>query len=214
MIPRLSPQFSGLINLNSHDLEAVTMMIEFLYTGSYNTVDISPNFSLHIHSQVHGLALEFQIQGLVILSATNFSNSLRRVRDLEVYFQSIRDVYSLPVIRDEPSPPPDAQNQPDYHPPACHLRAEVIDAAFTELSKILSAPPVLARFQEICTEVPQFHADFLNILLEMKLETENCKGEDGQESQPLCESCGPREERYEIEVRCRGCGKECLYSFH
>jgi hypothetical protein len=49
------------------------------------------------------------------------------------------------------------------------LRAEVVDAALTELSKIISAPPVLARFQEICTEVPQFHADFLNILLEMKL---------------------------------------------
>jgi len=214
MIPRLSSQFSGLINLNSHDLEAVTKMTEFLYTGSYNTVDISPTFSLHTHTRVYGLALKYQIQGLVILSATNFSNALRRVCDLEVYFQSIREVYSLPAIRDEPSPLPDAQNQPDYHPPAHHLRAEVIDAAFTDLSKILSAPPVLASFQEICTEVPQFHADFLNILLEMKLETENCKGGDGQESQPLCESCGPREEEYKIEVQCRGCGKECLYSFY
>jgi hypothetical protein len=216
LIHRLSPQFSGLINLTSHNLEAVTKMIEFLYTGSYNTVDISPTYSLHTHTQVHGLAVKYQIYGLVILSATNFASALRHVRDLEVYFQSVRDVYSLPVVQDPPYPSLDAQNQPGNHPPGHHLRAEVIDAALVELSKILASPLVLARFQEICTEVPQFHADFLNVMLEMKIETENALG-DGEKDggmQPLCDSCGPREEGYEIELRCSGCGKECLHSFH
>ncbi len=208
-MPRLSPQFSGLINLSGHDVETVTKMIEFLYTGSYNTIDTSPAFSLHTHTRVYGLALKYQVQGLVTLSATNFAISLRRVRDLEVYFQSIRDVYSLHAIQDEPSAPPNAQNQPGSPSLAHHLRAEVIDAALTEMSKIMSSPPVLTRFQEICTEVPQFHTDFLNMLMEMKDDAEN-----GEEPRPLCESCGPREEWYEIEVRCRGCGKECLYEFH
>jgi hypothetical protein len=205
-IPGLSPQFSGLINLNGYDLEAVTKMIEFLYTGSYIKAATSPTFSLHMQTKVYGLALKYQIQGLITLSAENFAASLRCISVLEVYFQSIRDVYNLPAIKDMASPPPDA---PDSRPPANHLRAEVIDAALTELSIILSSPPVLARFQEICSEVPQFHADFLNVLMEMKEETEN-----GEMKQPLCESCGPREEGYEIEVRCRGCGKECLYGFH
>lgn len=206
MAPRLSHQFSGIINLTLHDVEAVTKMIEFFYTGSYNTRDTSPTFSLHTHTHIYGLALKYHIRALACLSAECFAASLRRVGDLEVYFQSIRDVYNLPTIKDESSPPRDAA---DSRPPANHLRTEVVDAALTELSKILSSPPVLSRFQEICNEVPQFHADFLSILMEMKDEKENLDG-----SQPLCNSCGPREEGYEIEVTCRSCGKGCLFGFH
>lgn len=216
MIPRLSPQFSGLINLNAHDLEAVTKMIEFLYTGGYSTVDTSPTFSLHTHAKIHALASQYQILGLVALSAEKFAAALRRVHDLEVYFQSIRDVYSSPLTetssQSQQQSAASAELQSTNHSHA--LRVEVVDAALVELSKILSSPLVMVRFQEICTEVPQFHADFLTSLLETKIKLGNLMEEgevDGADL--LCDSCGPREEGYEIEVRCRGCGKECLYGF-
>lgn len=217
LLKRLSPQFSGLINLNSHDLEAVTKMIEFLYTGTYNTVDTSPTFSLYMHAKVYSLASKYQIVSLVALSAAKFAAALRRVSDLEVYFQSIRDVYNIPLTE----PPSQSQQQPpaSLEPQSSSnshaLRAEVVEAALVELSKILSSPLVMARFQEICIEVPQFHADFLTALLETKIEMGSLmEAGELEGAEPLCDRCGPREEGYEIEVKCKGCGRECLYGFH
>jgi hypothetical protein len=192
-------------------------MIEFLYTGSYNTTDTSPTFSLHTHTKVHSLASKYQIASLVALSATNFAAALRRVSDLEVYFQSIRDVYDLPLSET----PSQSQQQPAASP-ECRssyrnhaIRTEVVEAALVELGKILSSPLVMARFQEICTEVPQFHADFLTAMLEAKIELGNLMEQaEAEGAESLCDSCGPSEEGYEIEVKCRGCGKECLYGFH
>jgi hypothetical protein len=192
-------------------------MIEFFYTGTYNTIDTSPTFSLHTHTKVHSLALKYQIVSLIALSATKFASALHRVYDLEVYFQSIRDVYDLPLTETpsqgqrRPAVSPDPQRNSHSYA----LRAEVVDAALVELSKILSSPLVMARFQEICTEVTQFHSDFLTALLETKIELRNLTEEAEVEgAEPLCDSCGPREEGYEIEVRCRECGKQCLYCFH
>ena len=204
-MPRLSVQFSGLINLNEHDSEAVMKMVEFLYTGSYSTIETSPTFSIHTHMKVYSLGLRYQIQGLVALSLKKFATSLSRVSDLEVYFQSLRDVYNLPAIKQEVFSDRDA---PDDTASANHICAEIIGTALTELSKILSSPPVLARFQEICSEVPQFHADFLTALMEMNMDAEN-----EENIPPLCRICGPSGEGYEIEVTCELCGNLCQHVF-
>lgn len=184
-------------------------MIEFLYTGSYITIDAAPSFSIFIHTKVHGLALKYNIHGLITFSATRFSAALRHVSNLEVYFQSIHEVYNQPF----PSMNLQEQSQNKQQP----LRTEVVDAALVELKNILSAPAVLVRFQQICTEVPQFHADFLNSLLESKVEADNSTGSgrgEGGETSSLCENCGPSEDGYEVEVQCTGCGMNCLYAFH
>lgn len=141
-------------------------MIEFLYTGTYTSIDTGPSFSLFIHTKMHGIGLKYNIHTLVNFSAINFARALRRVRDLEVYFQSICEVYSQPLAyphvrnRDQlsiPTAPPELQGNNHGH----ELRAEVIEAALVELGKILSSPPVMARFLQVCTSIPQFHADFL-----------------------------------------------------
>jgi hypothetical protein len=199
-------------------------MIEFLYTSTYSTIDVGPSFSLFVHIKIHSLALKYGIRALTILAATKFSSALCQVSDLEVYFQSIREVYSqsLPTITakeeaqngQQPTPSAGSQITLDYsHSYA--LRAEVVDAALVELGNILSSPPVLTRFHQICATVPQFHADFLVAMLESKLKIENALESviGNGEAEPLCDSCGPRDEGYEILIKCEGCGKNYSHTF-
>ena len=176
------------------DHEAVVSMMEYLYSTTYSTIDKEPDFSLAHHAGVFHLAISLNIPGLLTFSAKCFEVSLiSRVKDLNVYFQSVKWVY--------------AATTPE-HP---ELRQILVNAAVTEMPKLLLAPADRSRFLELTSTVKDFQADIYIHL--MQTSAENAPG-----YAVLCEECGPRadddDHGYLISMDCSGCGKEKTLEFH
>jgi hypothetical protein len=71
------------------------MMVEYFHSLNYLASDEPPHFSLHLHTIVHAIAAKYKIAALEALAVTKFSERMSKLSDLEVYFRSIIDVYSL-----------------------------------------------------------------------------------------------------------------------
>jgi len=165
-------------------------MMEYFYTSTYLNVEEAPTFGLHTHSRVHAIAVKYNIGPLEVLAATKFAKSMNRVRDLEVYFTAVNEVYSFT--------PPENRG----------LRNVVISAAIVEMSKMLAEPRVKARLLEVMNKVTQFQGDVLQAMMDVR-----SMDEDMPLCDLLCQDCGPNVEGYEVEVQCRGCGQLRMYDF-
>jgi hypothetical protein len=191
MIEALPPTVS-LLYLDDYDHEAVCSMMEYLYSTNYNTTDHEPDFSLPHHIKVFSLSAQLSISGLEQLAAKKFASTLiTHVKDLDVYFSSVKDIYSVTT--------------PDH--PA--LRLVVVDAAVTELRNLVHE----SRFLDLTGTVKDFQADIYLFLMNhlsrpVNTETEFLFAE-------LCGECGPRDsdDGYEVTTECKGCGKEKTLEF-
>jgi hypothetical protein len=169
-------------------------MIEYLYSTNYTTIDHEPDFSLPHHIKVFCLAVQLSISGLEELAARKFRYNLHAyVKDLDVYFSSVKDIYSLTTLE---------------HPA---LRLVVIDAAVTEMRNLLQEP-TRSRFLDVTSAVKNFQAEIYMFLIEhlsRPMDTELVFAE-------LCDECGPRPEDdgYEVITECKNCGKEKLLEFY
>jgi hypothetical protein len=132
------------------------------------------------------LAVQLSISGLEELAAKKFGFTLiTHVKDLNVYFASVKDIYSV-TTADHPA-----------------LRHVVVQAAVTELRNLLHEP----RFFDATSSVKDFQADIYLFLMNyparpVQTETEYVFAE-------LCDECGPRadDDGYEVSTECKGCGK-------
>lgn len=192
MVEALPPTVS-ILYLNDYDNEAVSSMMEYLYSTDYNTTDHEPDFSLPHHIKVFCLAVQLSIPGLEELAARKFRFTLiTHVKDLDVYFKSVNDIYSLTTPQ---------------HP---GLRLIVIEAAVTELRNLVDE----SRFIELTSTVKDFQADIYLFLMNhppraIRMETEYVFAE-------LCDECGPRadDDGYEVTTECKGCGKTKTLEFY
>ncbi|KAH8595016.1 hypothetical protein B0O99DRAFT_169277 [Bisporella sp. PMI_857] len=172
------------LNLTTHDSDAVVLMMEYLYTGTYTTPSQPPDFSLKTHISVFVLASTLSITGLQSLSAQLFTLSLSSVSDLEVYFQSVRQIYAVTSC-DNPQ-----------------LRLAVVEAAVLEIRSLVGQENVRRAFLEVTSEVGEFQTDIYTYLVDnptrgVEIETE---------SLVLCEECGPQSSGYSYTRTCKGCG--------
>jgi hypothetical protein len=165
------------------------MMVEYLYSSDYPASGEPPHFCLQLHTMVYAIAAKYNIATLGALAVRKFTEGLNKLSNLDVFFSSIIDVYSL-------TPP---QNR--------DLRDSVTVAASMELKMMLKEPRVKARLGEITALVPDFNLDLLQMLLDENAEMNAKKNH-------LCGVCGPFKEPYEVEVECRGCGKLNVYELH
>jgi hypothetical protein len=165
-------------------------MMEYLYTSTYTHHPHPPTFSLPLHTQLYILSSKFQIHGLQTLSCTLFTHHLNNhVSNLEVYFTSVRSIY--------------AHTSPENP----GLRIAVVEAAVSEMRKLLGDDDVRNRFFEVMTDTPDFMTDVMTLLVEHP--------ERPVLMQELCEECGPRGEGegYEVTVSCKTCGKDRTVEF-
>lgn len=169
--------------------------MEYLYSTNYNTIDHEPDFSLPHHIKVFCLAVQLSISGLEELSAAKFRNNLHtHVKDLDVYFSSIEEIYFVTTVE---------------HPA---LRLVVIEAAVTEMRNLLQEP-TRSRFLDVTSAVKDFQAEVLLFLMQhpsrpVGVDVEYVFAE-------LCDECGPRAEDdgYEVTTECKACGKEKTLEF-
>ncbi len=167
--------------------------MEYLYSTNYATIDHEPDFSLPHHIKVFCLAVKLSISGLEELSTTKFRYNLHtQVKDLDVYFSSIKEIYSL-TTADHPA-----------------LRLVVIEAAVTEMRNLLQEP-TRSRFLDVTSRVKDFQAEVIMFLMQhpsRPVDVEYVFAE-------LCDECGPRadDDGYEVTTECKGCGKEKTLEF-
>lgn len=111
---------------------------------------------------------------------------------MNVYFASITHIYSTTT--------------PTY--PA--LRLAVIEAAVTEINQLLSDPTTQGNFLGLLAKTPDFQTDILRFLVN------NPERPVHVMMQQLCEDCGPvtEENKYGVEQKCSGCGKEKSLEFY
>lgn len=74
----------------------------------------------------------------------------------------------------------------------------------------LLAGPACNRFLQIMSDIPDFQAGIMLMLLRNPLRPYEML------VQELCEECGPRNENdtYEVTEECKGCGKEKTLEFY
>jgi hypothetical protein len=183
----------SLLHLDEYDHESVCSMMDYLYSTDYITTDHEPDFSLPHHVKVFRLAVQLSIFGLEELAARKFASTLlHKVKDLEIYFTSVKDIYTSTTF-DHPA-----------------LRLIVVEAAVTEIRNLVKEP----RFLDLTSSVKDFQADIYLFLLNppprvVQVEPQYVFAE-------LCDECGPRDENdgYEVETECKGCGKLKSLAFY
>lgn len=170
--------------------------MEYFYRGDYNNGDADEglDFSLRIHARSHRIAVMFDIPGLEQLAVTKFTTILHDCPDLEVYFRSIIDVYSLKLAKFGDTADLAAEHR--------GLRQVLTDIAVSELPKMLREPLVKARFHQITCEVPDFQFDVMQRLLD-NAEAEVSLALDNS-TPTLCTDCATP---FDDVVECKVCGK-------
>jgi hypothetical protein len=167
-------------------------MMEYLYTSNYTTYPSEPNYCLPLHGKMYVLASELELSGLQTLAITYFRYNLNHhVTNLDVYFSSVIDVYAST-----------SNSNPG-------LRLALVEAAISEMHKILNDAPIKKRFHETTARVPQFQEEIFRFLVANPTRPVQFV------MQELCEECGPRPENdnYEVTLTCKGCGEERTLEF-
>jgi len=126
--------------------------VEYLYSSTYTTNDVEPDFSLPILIKVFHLAIELRISGLEELSVAKFRHNLNNhVNNLEVFFSAVKSIYA---------------HKSSSYGAGEHtgLRLAVVEAAVSEMSTLL-AEKLRERFFRCTKEVPDFQADLYMIML-------------------------------------------------
>jgi hypothetical protein len=150
---------------------------------------MEPDYSVFVHIKMFNLGVLYGIKDMDRLAANAFGNSIKNLRDLAVYFEAVEAVYSTP------------------HTIATHpLRGLVVSVAIVELRKLLRATKVNEDFHKLIAKFPQFWVDVTLALLD-------ANGVPGDQL-PLCDDCGHQEQKYEIEVRCKGCQDFKTFEFN
>jgi hypothetical protein len=185
---------SSLLHLDEYDYEAVCSMMAYLYSTNYTALDQEPDFSLPHHIKVFCLAVQLSISGLEELSAAKFRYNLcSHVKDLEVYFSSIKEVY--------------CHTTPDH--PA--LRLVVIEAAVTEMRNLLQEH-TRSRFLDVTSTVKDFQAEMFLFLMQHPSRPVAFE----YVFPALCNECGPRDDGdgYELMMNCKKCGDKKTLEFY
>jgi hypothetical protein len=126
--------------------------VEYLYSSTYTTNDVEPDFSLPILIKVFHLAIELRISGLEELSVVKFRYNLNNyVTNLEVFFSAVKSIYA---------------HRSSSYGAGEHtgLRLVVVEAAVSEMSTLLTEGS-RDRFLQCTKEVPDFQADLYLIML-------------------------------------------------
>lgn len=174
-------------------------MMEYFYTSTYSTLltDVAPAFSLPQHVSVFNLACELSIPALKTQALQKYCHTLKHfVSNLDVYFSSVRTIYSTPPIT----------NSAGKH---MDLRLAVVETAVLEMRSLLAEGSEQRKgFLELTTQVPEFQADIYKFLWsnggpQRQVEVIEVVHE-------LCEQCGRSDEGdgYEITLECKRCGEE------
>lgn len=169
------------------------LMMEYFYKAKYTTLPSGPDFCLPLHTKVYILASELQITGLQTLSSHLFTKNLvNLVTDLEVYFSSVKDVYSKTTAANSA------------------LRIALAKIAISEMRHMLEDEKWWERFVEVTNEVPAFQRDIMAMMVEYPVSQVQVV------VQELCEECGPRAEDdgYQVTTACKGCGVDKTLEFY
>jgi hypothetical protein len=166
-------------------------MMQYLYSGTYATTPSQPDFCLSLHLEVYVLATELQIAGLQVVSSNFFSFNLSNyLRSLDVYFSTIREVYSKTTVTN----------------PA--LRTALVETAVSEIRLLLTVN-MWTKFSSVMTDVPEFQRDIMFMMVERAGRLVFAVREE------LCDHCGPRSEDdgYKVTIACKGCGADKTVEF-
>ncbi|TAQ86071.1 hypothetical protein B7494_g5617 [Chlorociboria aeruginascens] len=175
---------SEILDLSTHPYQTVVLLMDYLYTSTYTTPLAPPHLHLSAHVLVFVLSITLDIPGLSALSAAKYKYTLNHTSDLEVYFASVRQVYSCT-----------SASNPG-------LRIPVAEAAVIEMRGVLDNVAVRRRFLQVLRENTEFLIDVLDgMSKEIGYHKEGKKEVDARALE-LCEECGPRPDGdgYEIFI--------------
>lgn len=128
------------------------------------------------------MAQKYDIPSLCTLTATKYADALLACADPEEYFESVTSVYERTTAETGNA-----------------LRVTLVQAACTELCKMLAVDGARNKLREVVLAVPEFGWDVL-------VGVEESEGA----MDTLCDDCGPNYTPYVVEERCQNCGKQCV----
>jgi hypothetical protein len=131
-------------------------MVDYLYTGNYaaqitatgingQTDGISP---LRVHAMVFALGDKYLIEGLLALSAANYSKALGRESNVGNFLRTLPDVYTLT---------PDSSRG---------LRDMAIEFAKEKLGVSLASPETKDIYENVAADIPDFIKELLDSFLQ------------------------------------------------
>jgi speckle-type POZ protein len=174
--------------ISDYSLEVVQRMVDYLYTGDYETGDefvsevpeqkaeAAQLNALEIHAIMFAMADEYLIDGLQIVSANKYWTTLANERNLFTFFASISNIYTLTPSHNRT------------------LRDKAIQFVREKLPTEISSPEVKEAYEKVSKAIPEFTQDLVNSFLKAPL-------------LGACSSCGNGVDIEVLQCRCLKCGK-------